>query len=477
MAPSETGRSELPVVVIGAGPAGLAAAMELDRLGLPAMVFDELPIPGGLARTVRFDGYRFDLGGHRFFTKIGEVADLWESLLGRDFLVRPRLSRIYYQGRFFSYPLKPGEALRNLGLRRSVGILLSYIGARIRPQKPEDNFERWVSNRFGPALYQTFFKSYTEKVWGAPCSQIGVEWAAQRIKDLSLAKAVLSRLNPLKARGPAAVSLIEEFRYPRLGPGMMWEACARRAEAAGHRLLLNTQVQRLRHSDHAITAVLGRSPEGQRDEPCTHVISTMSLGDLVAALDPPAPEGVREAASALRHRDFLTVALVVDSPALFPDNWIYVHDPSVRVGRIQNFRNWSPEMVPNDRETVIGLEYFCNEGDELWSAPDDFLVSLATEEIRGLGLLGDAAISEACVARSKKAYPVYDPGYRERLAVVRDYLSSFSNLQTCGRNGLHRYNNLDHSMLTGLYAARNVTGQARDVWAVNVEEAYLEADA
>lgn len=477
MAQSKDAATQPSIAIVGAGPAGLAAALESARLGLHARVFEALDTPGGLARTVRFDGYRFDLGGHRFYTKIEEIADLWKGLLGDELLVRPRLSRVYYQGRFFSYPLRPAEALRNLGLAKSLAILASYIRARLRPELPEDNFERWVSNRFGRALYETFFRSYTEKVWGRPCSEIGVEWAAQRIKDLSLGKAILSRLNPFKGTRPAAVSLIEEFLYPRLGPGMMWEACAARARAAGHELLLDTRITRISHEQGRVAAVIGRRDAREEAFPCSHVISTMALADLVAALDPPASAEVRAAASGLKHRDFLTVALVLDSPDLFPDNWIYVHDPAVRVGRVQNFRNWSPDMMPNDCDTVLGLEYFCNEGDELWEAPDESLVSLATEEVRALGLVGNVRIERGVVARSRKAYPVYDPGYKERLSVVRDYLRGFSNLQTCGRSGLHRYNNLDHSMLTGLYAARKVAGGANDVWAVNVGEEYLEADA
>ncbi len=396
--------------------------------------------------------------------------------MGPDFLVRPRLSRIYYQGKFFSYPLRAMEAFRNLGPLASLRVFGSYLAARIRPLSPEDNFERWVSNRFGRALYEMFFKSYTEKVWGMPCTEISIEWAAQRIKDLSLAKAVLSKLNPFRRR-PAAVSLIEEFLYPRLGPGMMWDACVSRATKAGHSLLLGTKAVQFRTERRAMVAVVAESTNGHVEIPCSHVISTMALPDLVVALGPSVPAKVRRAAEGLRFRDFLTVALVVEGTDLFPDNWIYVHDPHVQVGRVQNFRNWSPDMVPNERESVIGLEYFCNEGDDRWNSPDEELIDLAEREIRELGLIGRAPITHGAVARVEKAYPVYDPGYRERVALVREYLRTIVNLHTCGRNGLHRYNNLDHSMLTGLYAARNVAGGANDVWSVNVEEDYHEAKA
>jgi len=467
---------EQPVVVIGAGPAGLAAALELSRRHTPVVVLERQERPGGLAQTVDFAGGRFDLGGHRFYTKIDEIGRLWEELLGEDFLTRDRLSRVFYQGAFYSYPLKPFEALRNLGPRRSLAIILSYLRARVRPDLPEDTFERWVSNRFGRALYETFFKAYTEKVWGIPCSQIGVEWAAQRIRDLSLGKAVWSRLNPFR-RAPAAVSLIEQFRYPRLGPGMMWDACVRASSAEGAEVRLNHEVLRIRHEGDRVLAVEVAGPQGPLTLSPGHVISTMPLADLLLALDPQPPEDVATAARGLRRRAFLTVALLVETADTFPDNWVYVHDPSVRVGRVQNFRNWSPAMMPSDTQTIIGMEYFCDEGDSLWTAADADLRALAQTEILRLGLLSDAAISDATVVRVRDAYPIYDPGYEQRVATARAYLAGFANLRTCGRGGLHRYNNLDHSMLTGLYAARNVTGEAHDVWSVNVEAAHVEDNA
>jgi protoporphyrinogen oxidase len=473
MVPTEAG-TQYPVLVIGGGPAGLAAILELGRLGLPGVLVEAQPTLGGIARTAQFDGYRFDLGGHRFFTRIREIERLWEDLLGDDLLTRPRLSRIYYNGQFYNYPLRLGEVVGKLGVVRSLRTLGSYVAALLHPQLPEDTFEKWVSNRFGRVLFETFFKSYTEKVWGLPCSEISSAWARQRIKNLSLGKAILSRLNPL-AKTAAATSLIEEFRYPRLGPGMMWDACADRARAAGQQVMLAATATELRHRDGAVTSVRIRTAEGEREWPCRAVISSMALPDLVRALRPAPPAAVVRAADELRFREFVTVALVIDRTDLFPDNWIYVHEPTCQVGRIQNFRNWSPDLIPNDRETVVGLEYFCNRGDQVWSSPDSALVELASDELSGLGLLGAGQVLRGFVARVDKAYPVYQGDFATHVRTIREWLErNLSNLQTCGRNGLHRYNNLDHSMLTGLYAARNVAGEDHDIWSVNLEEAYLE---
>jgi len=462
-------------VVIGGGPAGLAAALELGRLGSHAVTVEQQQLLGGIARTEQFDGYRFDLGGHRFFTRIPEISALWEDLLGDELLTRPRLSRVYHGGQFYNYPLRLGEALRKLGLIRSVRVLGSYLAARIHPQLPEDTLEKWVSNRFGRVLFETFFKSYTEKVWGLPTSEISATWARQRIKDLSLGKAILSRLNPFRSKTGGATSLIEEFRYPRLGPGMMWEACAQRAAAAGQEFLLGTRAVEMHHRDGIIESVLVATPEGTRSLDCRAVISTMSLPDLVRSLRPSPPTEVLNAASSLHFREFVTVALVIDRTDLFPDNWIYIHEPSCQVGRIQNFRNWSPDLIPNDEETVVGLEYFCNRNDALWSSADADLVALATDELARLGLLGQGHVRRGFVARVEKAYPVYDGEFAAHVRTIRTWLeANLKNFQTCGRNGLHRYNNLDHSMLTGLYAARNLAGARHDVWSVNLEESYLE---
>jgi protoporphyrinogen oxidase len=460
------------VVVIGAGPAGLTAAYELAARGWPAIVLEKGARVGGLARTEQYHGFHFDMGGHRFFTKVEEVHALWRAMLGPDFLRRPRLSRIYYDGKFFHYPLKPGNALGGLGVRESVLVVLSYLRWQLMPYGREDTFEQWVTNRFGRRLFRTFFKTYTEKVWGISCAELKAEWAAQRIKDLSLRAAVLDMF--VKARAPIK-SLIEEFDYPRLGPGMMWAAVRDAVERRGGTVHLDCDVVRVRRDGRRITGVVVAHGGSEEVVAGTDFVSSMPLSELIARLDPPVDPEVRAAAAKLTYRDFLTVCLIVDRPELFPDNWIYVHDPSVRVGRIQNFKNWSPDMVPDPRKTSLGLEYFCSDGDELWTMPDAELIELGRREIARIGLARPEEIEDGCVVRLPKAYPVYDTAYREVLDVVRRFVDGLENLQTIGRNGLHRYNNQDHAMLTGMLAVRNlVLGERNDLWSVNTEPEYHE---
>jgi protoporphyrinogen oxidase len=463
-------------VIIGAGPAGLTAAYELSKLGIPAAVFEADSIVGGISRTETYKGFRFDIGGHRFFTKVEIVEELWHEILTDGFLLRPRLSRIFYAGKFFDYPLKPVQALLGLGIVESIRIGLSYAYAQLFPSHEERSFDQWVSNRFGRRLFEIFFKTYTEKVWGMPCHEISADWAAQRIKNLNLVAAVKHALLGARGQGGQVVTtLIEEFQYPRLGPGMMWERCRDLLEQKGYAVTLGARVVRIRHADERITSLVLRGADGREwEERGTHFISSMPIRELVEALDPPAPEEVPAAAARLRYRDFLTVVLIVDEPDLFPDNWIYVHSPEVRLGRIQNFKNWSPEMVPDPAKSSLGLEYFVQEGDEVWAMPDDELIALGQRECAALGLLDPAKVSDGCVLRMRKAYPVYDGDYQDAIAVIRAYLAKFPNLQLVGRNGQHRYNNQDHSMLTAVYAARNLVGAAHDVWEVNVEPDYHE---
>ncbi len=460
-------------VVIGGGPAGLTAGHELVRLGIDGLVLEKDDTVGGLSRTVRHRGFRFDIGGHRFFTKVPEVQALWEEVLGPDLLERRRVSRIHFRNRFFDYPLRPWNALVGLGPVEALRILASYARARLRPTAEEHSFEQWVSNRFGSRLYRTFFKTYTEKVWGMPCSEISADWAAQRIKSLDLAGALRNALFGSDG-GAIATTLIDRFHYPRLGPGMMWE---RVADRLGSRVRRQVAVSRLRHSQGRVHAVAVSDPSGpERWVEADQVISSMPIGELVLALDPPAPEPVLRLARRLHYRDFLTVCLVVDRPQVFADNWIYVHSPEVRVGRIQNFKNWSPAMVPDPAKTSLGLEYFVNQGDSLWSSSDASLVALARDEAARLGLLAPSEVEDGAAVRMAKAYPVYDGGYRETIAGLREYLGGLRNLQVIGRGGQHRYNNQDHSMLAGLHAARNVAGADHDVWAVNVEPSYHEGE-
>jgi protoporphyrinogen oxidase len=429
---------------------------------------------GGIARTEEYKGFRFDIGGHRFFTKVPEVERMWHEVLGEDFITVRRLSRIYYRGKFFHYPLRLLPTLSALGLWESARIGLSYLRWQIRPHPRDDSFEGWVINRFGRRLYRHFFESYTQKVWGIPPRQIRADWAAQRIRNLSLYKAVR---NAISGANDTA-SLIERFRYPRLGPGMMWERVRALIEAEGDEVCLGARVVRLRREGNRVTAIEVREdgPEGPRTTTVAadHVVSTMALRDLVECFDPPPPEEVRAAAARLRYRDFLIVTLVLDHPDPFPDNWIYIHSPEVRVGRIQNFRAWSAEMVPVPDHASIGMEYFCNMDDDLWTMPETGLRDLAARELARLGLARVEDVVDFAVIRQPKAYPVYDETYKAALGTVADWLGSLENFHTAGRNGLHRYNNQDHSMLTAMLVARNIAGETHDVWSVNVERAYHE---
>jgi protoporphyrinogen oxidase len=465
------------VLIIGAGPAGLTAAYELAKLGRRATLLEADDQVGGLARTVNYRGYRFDIGGHRFFSKIPLINDLWHEILGEDFLLRPRLSRIYYREHFFDYPLKALNALTGLGPVEALLVMLSYTKAQLLPRAEETNFEQWVANRFGYRLYNIFFKTYTEKVWGMPCTEIAADWAAQRIKNLSMYEALRNAVFSTKqARdGQIVTTLIDQFHYPPLGPGMMWERCAEMLAAQGNETIPGVRVERIRHRNGQLECVYGRTSAGEAVEfGADHFISTMPLRELIHALDPAPPDHILRAASALRYRDYLTVVLIVKRALVFPDNWIYIHSPKVKMGRIQNYKNWSPAMVPDSSRTSLGLEYFLWDNDAEWSWSDARLIELGIRECAQIKLIDPHDVEDGTVVRIQKAYPVYDQWYHTSLATVRQYLESFPNLQTIGRNGLHRYNNQDHSMLTGIYAARNIAGERYDVWSVNTEETYHE---
>jgi protoporphyrinogen oxidase len=459
-----------PFVVIGAGPAGLTAAHELVRRGIPPIVLEKRDKVGGLARTELYKGYRFDIGGHRFFTKVDEVQRLWEEMLGEDLLKVPRLSRIYYRGRFINYPLDFFNTLSNLGIIESLLMVLSYVRARLRPNPEEETLEQWMTNRFGQRLFKTFFQTYTEKVWGIPCNQMQAEWGAQRIRGLSLTEAVT---NALFGTGRAK-TLINEFHYPVLGPGMMWQRFQEHVENRGGQVRLNTQVIGLRREGSHIKSLITQRDNRITELPGEHFISSMPLAELIARFDPVPPVDVAEAARKLNYRAFIIVGLIINRADLFPDNWIYVHSPEVKVGRVQNFKNWSAAMVPDSYTTSLGLEYFCTEGDDIWQMSDTELIELATRELVQLGL-GDAAeVEDGVVFRQLGAYPVYDREYRRPLEVIQRFLATMDNLQTIGRNGLHRYNNLDHSMLTGMLAVRRALGEDHDLWSVNTEPSYFE---
>lgn len=456
----------------------MTAAYELQKRSgnHRPIVFEAGDLLGGIARTEQHKGYRFDIGGHRFFTKVPEVEAMWQEVVGDEFITVPRLSRIFYKGRFYNYPLKLFNALSNIGVYESMRIIASYIKWQMRPHPVEDNFEQWVMNRFGGRLYMHFFRSYTEKVWGIDPQHIRADWAAQRIKNLSLKKAIWNAFTGSND----TTSLIEEFKYPRLGPGQMWERCADNIREAGGRVSLRHAVTKVHREGTRVTGVDVVPWDADSGAgPVTHVegsefVNSMALCDLIHAFDPPPPPEVVAAADRLKYRDFLIVTLVLKTADPFPDNWIYVHSPKVKVGRIQNFRAWSRDMVPDDSSSSLGMEYFCQEGDGLWTMSDADLRELASQELEKIGIGSASDVVDAAVIRQPKAYPVYDEHYADALTVISDWLGTLENFQTVGRNGLHRYNNQDHSMLSAMFAARNILGESHDVWHVNVERSYHE---
>ena len=456
------------VLILGAGPAGLTAAYELSANGIPSVVIEQDPVVGGLARTVEYKGYLFDIGGHRFYTKVPMIEKIWRDVLGADLLVRERLSRIYYRSHFFQYPLEPADVIGGLGVIEVLRCGASFSKAKLFPRMPEDDFETWVSNRFGRRLFDTFFRAYTEKVWGIPCREISAEWAAQRIRGLTLSSLVKDAFGRPRKQGEIK-TLIRQFLYPRRGPGMMWSRMSEILAGRGVRVLLNSTVETVAWNDGKFVVSAGGSRWTARQ-----VISTLPIRNLVSLFSPRVPDAVSHAASNLQYRDFIVVALILKRSRLFPDNWIYVHEPGVMVGRIQNYGNWSPDMTPDPEMTCLGLEYFCHEGDGLWNMQDSDLAALARREIARLGLADADSVTDSTVIRVPKAYPVYDSGYRGRLDTVRQFLQTVPNLYLAGRNGLHRYNNQDHSMLTGILAARNILGASYDLWDLSIDSGYLE---
>ncbi len=473
-------------VIVGAGPAGLTAAYELSKQGAPVVVLESDPeYVGGISRTVNYHGFHFDIGGHRFFSKSREVEDLWTEIAGPDMLDRPRSSRIFYRGQFYTYPLKPFEALAKLGLFESIHCLLSFAKARLHPTLNPKTFEDWVVNQFGRRLFQIFFKTYTEKVWGMSCQEISADWAAQRIKGLSLGSAIKHALLPQrkpKNRKQVVKTLIDTFRYPRKGPGMMWETCAAKIRKLGGEVLLGRRVTGCRlDSARNVWMVTTRDANGQAEEFCgENLVSSMPIRELVAQIEPSLSEEAQRAAESLRYRDFLTVGLIVRDQGRFTDNWIYIHDPAVQVGRVQNYKSWSPEMVPDPAYSSYGLEYFCFEGDGLWNAPDAELLALAKREIQQINLASATDVVDGCVIRQRKAYPVYDDAYQQHVDKIRAVLDkNFPTLHLIGRNGMHKYNNQDHAMMTAMLTAKNIlAGQRKyDVWAVNQDAEYHEAGA
>ena len=469
------GLRDTPTLILGGGPAGLTAGYLLAKQGFPVIVFEAEDQVGGIAKTEVREGpggeYRFDLGGHRFFTKVQEVDDLWHEIMREEFLKRPRMSRIYWNRKFLDYPLRGPDVIKKLGPIELGRCMLSYAWAQIKPKGREDTFEQWVSNRFGKRLFNLFFKSYTEKVWGVPTSEIRAEWAAQRIKGLSFFSAAKAAF--FGNKGNEIKTLIGEFNYPRYGPGQMWETMTDDINRLGGQVLLNTPVEKVVFDGNRATKVIA----GGKEYESNYIISSLPLRNIVGIADPPPSPEVIAAAKGLRYRDFLTISLVLDGKDLFPDNWIYIHEPDVEVGRIQNFRSWSPWMVPDPDKACIGMEYFCFAGDELWETDDDKLVELGMHELEKIGLATKDKLEFGFATRVPKAYPMYDMDYAERIVSIRSWLDGLGNFQQVGRNGLHRYNNSDHSMLTAMRAVDNIVkGTEHDIWAVNAESAYHEEE-
>ncbi len=472
------------IAIIGAGPAGLTAAYLLGKANQQVTVFEKDPTyVGGISRTESYKGYHFDIGGHRFFSKSKEVEDFWTEILGDEMLERPRSSRIYYNNKFFSYPLVAFEALNKLGIIESGLCVLSYLKAKAFPVKNPTNFQDWVVNQFGQRLFNIFFKTYTEKVWGIPCNEISADWAAQRIKGLSLSSAIWNAVfkpKPSANKDQVIKTLIDSFRYPKLGPGMMWERCTEKCKAMGVEVFMNTSVKEIAMADgkwtvHTTSDGVNKS-DGKAYGNFDYVLSSAPMRELIQAVSPKFPTNAFSSAANLGYRDFLTVVLICKDEDAFSDNWIYIHDPSVKVGRIQNFKSWSPYMVPDPNMACYGLEYFCFEGDGLWTSSDQTLINLAKKEIEQIGLTKDSAVVDGYVVRQPKAYPVYDHAYKENVDNVREALKSYPGLYLVGRNGMHKYNNQDHSMMTAMLAAKNIIAgkELYDLWDVNEDAEYHE---
>lgn len=463
------------VVIMGAGPAGLSTGYKLIKEGVDTTIFEADSQVGGISKTIKYKDYYFDLGGHRFFTKVDEVNNLWNEVLGENFRKTPRLSRIYYNNKFFNYPLTAMNALFGVGLIDTAKILISYLKSKIQPFPKEDTFEEWVSNRFGKKLYSIFFKTYTEKVWGIPCSTLQAEWSAQRIKGLSLSKAIINAL--FKDRSKRITTLIDEFNYPVYGPGMMYNEMKGKIEERGGTVLLNSRVIKINHKDFVIESMEYADKEGNIvAAEGTDFISSIPVTELIGILNPAPEKEILDASEKLSYRSIITVDIIINKKNVFPDNWIYIHSPEVKLGRIQNFKNWSRNMVPDSEKTSLGLEYFCNENDELWNMPDSELFKFAASEMERIRICSASDIEDYTIIRVPKAYPVYSTGYQEFIHTIEAYIRKFSNLQLIGRYGLFKYNNMDHSILTGLYAANNIIeGQyINDTWTVNTDEEYHE---
>lgn len=463
------------VAVIGAGPAGMTAALQLSQGGVDVDVYEAGASVGGMARSLDLWGQRVDLGPHRFFSTDGRVNQLWFDVVGHNYAMVDRLTRIYYGGRFYRYPLKPLNAFRNLGVGEALLCLASYLKERLRPGvsvSDEVSFESWVVGRFGRRLFDKFFRSYSEKLWDIPCSELSADFAAQRIRRLSLLEALRSALSP--KRGKQHKTLVDRFAYPLRGSGSVYETMADRVHECGGQVHLQSPVRRILHSGFDVHGI--ELAEG-RIETCDHVISTMPLTNLISGLA-DVPSDVQGAADALQFRNTILVYLQVESESLFDDQWLYIHDPGLKMGRVTNFRNWVPELYGDAKTTVLAVEYWCNDPDSAWVASDEHLIEQATRELRSASLVRDEQVLAGHVIRLRRCYPVYRRGYGEHVERLADYLCDFRGLSAIGRYGTFKYNNQDHSILMGILAAENLLdGRAHDLWHVNTDhETYQEGE-
>jgi protoporphyrinogen oxidase len=457
-------------VIIGAGPAGLAAGHKLTVQGVETVILEKESRVGGLSRTIRYKGNYFDIGGHRFYTNNKEVLSWWQGVLKEDLRKVPRQSRIYYRETFFDYPISIANVIFNIGILNALAIVASYLKSRFLPLARENNLEDWMTNRFGKKLYEIFFKEYTKKVWGAACAELSADWAGKRIKGLSLFVAVRNAI--FSGRGNKVKTLIKEFYFPCLGSGMMYEAAAGDIVAKGGKINLHAEVVQINHDRNKITAVVCQDPRSGKkfDLEGSDFCSSMPLTLLVSRMNPLPGKDILAMCKKLSYRSLVMVYVIVKRKDLAPDNWIYVHSSNVLVARIQNFGRWSPEMVADPNTSSLGMEYFCDEGDRFWSRSDKSILETAAQELEKLKLCKKEEIIDGLVSREAKAYPVYSLDYRLALDALKKFVSGFSNLQCIGRYGMFQYNNMDNSAFSGFLAAKNILGANRDLWSIDLEK-------